>query len=156
MLEYVGRKTEKRENMTFSRKAQWRIFIGFNGVLILAVLLYPLYDKYLTGTSFNSCNMLDFLHLYCPACGGTRAFASLIKFDILASFKYNPIVPVCAAVFIACDIDMIKHLVRGTKEREMLVKPWMVYVFLIMWLVYFIVRNVLLFYGIDLVGNVLI
>ena len=140
--------------MFFSRKEQWLIFCSVNGLLISAVLLYPLYDKYLAGTPFNRCTLLDVFRLYCPACGGTRAFAALLDFDIIASFKYNPIVPLGAAVLIAYEFAMIKHLIRGGK-REVFVKPWMPITFVAIWFAYSIVRDVLLFYGIDLLGNVL-
>ncbi|MBQ6893622.1 MAG: DUF2752 domain-containing protein [Clostridia bacterium] len=140
--------------MTFSRKEQWIIFGLINGLLISAIALFPLYDKYLVGVPFNRCAMLDYLHLYCPACGGTRAFSALISFDILSSLKYNPIVFAGAVLFVIYEIAMIKHLVRG-KDRGLLLKPWMVFVFIGIWFSYAIIRNVLLFYGIDLIGNVI-
>ncbi len=141
--------------MFFSRKEQWLIFCSVNGLLISAVLLYPLYDKYLAGTPFNRCALLDVFHLYCPACGGTRAFAALINFDIAASLKYNPMVFISACIFIIYEIAMIKHLIKGG-DREIFIKPWMVFVFIGVWFAYSIARDVLLFYGIDLLGNVLI
>ncbi len=140
--------------MSFSRKEQWIIFSVINGLLIAAIALFPLYDKYVAVLPLSRCGMLEFLHLYCPACGGTRAFAALLKLDIISSVKYNPVVLMGAISLAAYEIAMIKHLVKGG-DREIFVKPWMVFVFLGIWFAYSIVRNVLLAYGIDIVGNVL-
>ena len=140
--------------MVFSRKEQWRIFIAVNAIILLAVLLFPLYDKYVAVLPLSRCGLLEYLHLYCPACGGTRAFAALISFDIPSSLKYNPVVLMTAALLVIYEVMMIKHLIKGG-DRELFIKPWMVFVFLGIWLAYSIVRNVLLFNGIDLLGNVL-
>lgn len=140
--------------MKFSRKEQWMMLAITNGLAIAAVLLFPLYLKYRHLLPITKCIMLDVLHLYCPACGVTRAIKSLLQFDILASIKYNPIVFIGAVLFVLYNIAMIRHLIKGG-DRECLLKPWMAYVVLGFWMVYAIVRNVLLFYGIDIVGNFL-
>ncbi len=140
--------------MSFSRKEQWIIFAAINGLLIASVALFPLYSKLVEVLPLGRCMMLDFLHLYCPACGGTRAFAALLMLDILASLKYNPVVVMSAVAIVAYEIVMIKHLIKGD-ERELFITPTRVLVFLGIWFAYSIVRNVLLAYGIDIVGNVL-
>ncbi len=141
--------------MLLNRKQQWIVFAVINGSLLLVLLIFPFYWKYIMNLPFNKCGLVEYLHLYCPACGGTRAFSSLLKLDILSSFKYNPIVPIGAAMFIAYEVDMIKHLVLKT-ERELIAHPWVIYAALIIWGVYFVLRNVLLFCGIDLVGDIII
>ena len=145
---------EGNEHMKFSRKEQWLMFSMTNGLAILAIVLFPLYLKYCHMLPVSSCIMLEVLHIYCPACGVTRAIYSLLHFDILNSIKYNPIVVIGAILFIIYQIAVIKHLIKG-KERECFLKPWMAYVFLAFWMIYAIVRNVLLVYGIDILGNVL-
>jgi len=138
-----------------NRKQQWIVFAVINGSLLLVLLIFPFYWKYIMNLPFNKCGLVEYLHLYCPACGGTRAFSSLLKLDILSSFKYNPIVPIGAGMFIAYEVDMIKHLILKT-ERELIAHPWVIYAALIIWGVYFVLRNVLLFCGIDLVGDIII
>ena len=140
--------------MSFSRKEQWIVFSVVNGLLIAAVALFPVYGKLVDVLPLGRCMMLDFFHLYCPACGGTRAFAAMLRLDIIASVKYNPVVLMSAISLVVYEIAMVKHLIKGG-DREMLVKPWMVFVFLGIWFTYSIVRNVLLAYGIDILGNVL-
>ena len=140
--------------MTFSRKEQWIIFLTVNAILLLAVGLFPIYDEYIRLLPTNRCNLVALAHLYCPACGGTRAFKALCELDILRSFVYNPIVPVGAIIGIIYEAVMIKYLIRGG-ERPLLIKTWMVLTLLGAWLAYCILRNVLLFYGIDLLGDII-
>ena len=138
--------------MKFSRKEQWITFITANSLVVLAVVLFPVYLEYRDVLPITKCIMLEFMHIYCPACGVTRAIKSLLQFDILASIKYNPIVFIGAVLFILYEIAMIKHLIKGG-DRDCLLKPWMAYVVLGFWMTYAIVRNILLFYGIDIVWN---
>ena len=141
--------------MLLNRKQQWIIFVAVNGFLLFVLLFFPIYWKHIMELPFNKCSMLEYLHIYCPACGGTRAFRAILELDILSALKYNPIVPLGAVLFIAYEIGMIKHLILKT-HREMFIKPWMIYAVLIFWAAYFIARNILLFYGIDLVGNIIV
>ena len=142
--------------MRFSLKQQWLIFIAVNAsALLLLFVAFPIYYKYIRPLPMNKCNMLEILHLYCPGCGGTRAFRALCELDIIASFKYNATVPLGAVAFIIYEVVMIKHLIQRT-EREFFFRPWMIYSFLIFWLVLFVVRNALLLFGIDVLGNILI
>ncbi len=138
-----------------NRKQQWVVFAAVNGVLLFVLLFFPFYWKHLMGQPFNKCNMLEYLHLYCPACGGTRAFRAMLELDVLSALKYNPVVPIGFVGFILYEFGMIKYLIKKA-DRELFVRPWMIYTFLIFWGVYFIVRNVLLFYGIDLIGDIII
>ena len=140
-------------DIRFSKKEQWIIFAILNGLALLAVLLFPLYMKIADSTELSKCGLVAALHLYCPACGGTRAFAALRRLDILESLRYNPLVTLCGALFVVYDLVSLKYIIQN-KERGPLAKPWMIYTVLILWAVYFIVRNALLFFGIDLIGDV--
>lgn len=141
--------------MLLNRKQQWLTFAIINGILLFVLLFFPFYWKHIMNLSFNKCGLVEYLHLYCPACGGTRAFYAMLRLDVLSAFVYNPIVPIGFIGFIAYEIDMIKHLILKT-DRELISHPWIIYAILIFWGVYFIVRNVLLFYGIDLVGDIIV
>ena len=41
---------------------------------------------------------------YCPGCGGTRAITSLLHGQILNSFLYHPVVPLCGGLF--CEFSL--------------------------------------------------
>jgi len=47
----------------------------------------------LGGPSIGACWFYSRFHLYCPACGGTRALEALFHGQILRSFYFNPAVP---------------------------------------------------------------
>ena len=140
--------------MISSRKEQWILFYCLNGLLVFTILFFPIYQKYLMTLPSNKCHMVELLHLYCPACGGTRAFMALCKLDILSALKYNPIVPLGAALFLLLDFSVTRNLIIK-KETGPTIKPWHVYAVLVFWFLIFIVRNVLLRFGIDTLGNLL-
>ena len=48
--------------------------------------------------------------LPCPGCGGTRAFVSLLKGDLIHSFLYHPVVPFCFLLYVI-------FMVTQTMER---------------------------------------
>lgn len=140
--------------MRLSRKSQWIIFGCVNGAMLLTVMAFPFYLALATLFPIGECALVDLAGIYCPACGGTRALAALFRFDILASVKYNPIVLVLALGFIFYEVFMIKHLIKRD-ERGLFFGTRPLYTFLILWGVYFVVRNVLLFVGVDLIGDIL-
>lgn len=140
--------------MRISRKSQWIIFCCVNAAVLLGVSLFPVYLALSKLFPLGECALVDLCGLYCPACGGTRALASLLRFDVLSSIKYNPIVFVFAVGFLLYELFMIKHLIKGD-ERGMFFGTRPLYIFLTLWGVYFVARNVLLLCGIDLLGDIL-
>ena len=56
---------------------------------ILLILLVIIYNAFFSHIPISSCFIFDNFHIYCPGCGCTRAFISLLNFDIISSFCYN-------------------------------------------------------------------
>lgn len=91
--------------------------------------------------------------LYCPGCGGTRAIMSLLRGDVLTSFVLHPLVPYAAAVggwfMLTQTIQRISkgRLSVGMKYRD-------VYLWIALGLVAanFLVKNILLINGVDLIA----
>ena len=85
---------------------------------------------------------------YCPGCGGTRAAAALLHGHIIQSFIYHPLVlyAIGAGVFLLCGKLLS---VRAGRRYELPVVPAAV-VGLIIIIINFIVKNVMLYFGIDL------
>lgn len=46
------------------------------------------------------CPFAYFFGICCPGCGMTRAFLSLVQFDIIGAFYYHPLFPVVILIFI--------------------------------------------------------
>ena len=79
--------------------------------------------------------------LECPGCGVTRMILSLVKFDFVSAFHYNPFLfitgPFLIAYLVACEVKFVK---QGNKKMG----KWeiFIYVELILALLYGILRNI--------------
>ena len=66
------------------------------GIVVFFVLIAFTYlgivrqDAIMNGE--NNCFVFRHFHIFCPGCGGTRAYVQLIHGKILQSFLYNPVV----------------------------------------------------------------
>ena len=140
--------------MQLSRKEQWLAFYIVNGSLILLPILFILYDKFVRETPIASCFILEKFQFYCAGCGGTRAFEALCRFDILESLKYHPVVLYFAIMLIIYEVVMIKGLIKK-EERKVFFNLPVTIIFMILLVSYMIFRNVLLYNGIDILGNVI-
>ena len=98
------------------------------------------------------CLMHDILHLYCPLCGGTRAFLSCLRFNLVGALWYNPAVMLAAFVFAVLDVRALVLILRGS--RRMLLPRWLLPVAVCYFAVFTALRNALALFGIDPVGDV--
>lgn len=92
--------------------------------------------------------------IYCPGCGGTRAFYALLQGNVIQSVKYNPIVILFLAdVFITLIFDAIESRTNGkycTARLRIFVNTFL----LLFIIIYFFFRNYLLWEtGIDMLGD---
>lgn len=125
------------------------ILIG--GILLAGLVLWLLpqhVEKYCL-----PCIIHRVTGLYCPGCGGTRAVVSLLRGRVLDSFLLHPLVPYGAAIggwfMISQTIQRISKgkIPIGMKYRD-------VYLWIALGIVgvNFVVKNVLLFWGTDLIA----
>lgn len=138
----------------YTKREQWILFGVGNGLALGGILLYPLYRYLVALLPRMTCTAVRF-GFYCPACGGTRALGALLSFDLVSALRYNLLVPLGALLFVAWDVAAIIHLVRG-KPRGTLVQRPVVLAAVGVLVVYTIVRNLLLLWGIDLLGDILV
>ena len=132
-----------------------RFFIWLHVGLLAAVLLFPLY-RFLTDLvpkHIPECFLHDFLFLYCPFCGGTRAIGALLKLQIGKALCYNPLVVLMAVAALAADVRAWIRLRRG--EREIYPIPTLAWILaVVIPVLYGVLRNVLLVrYGVDPLGD---
>ena len=144
----------KKRGEGMKAKLRHPLFWAFHGAAILGVLLFPLYVKitsYLGGI-FGDCLMHRFF-IYCPLCGGTRALAALLRFDLVTAWNCNAFVVILA--FVAIGIDVWAWVRYFQKKEPLVILPnWTWIVFCASLVFYLILRNVLMiFFGIDPTGD---
>jgi len=117
----------------------------------LALDYFGVFDRLLIYCPFHF-----FLHLYCPACGGTRAAWLLFSGDILGSLVYNPTTAALFLSLVYYEVAAIRSLVTRRLDHIKDVRFYPLYITVGICLLYFIVRNILLVLGIyDGIGELL-
>ncbi len=138
------------------RKNLW-IWIAVHLVLLLGILLFPYYQRWMTGRFLilSGCIMHDFLHLYCPFCGGTRALAALLHGSVGDAFRFHPLLPLFFFAGILYDGMTFYRILTGKKLPVRIPKG--VTVTIVAGIVgYWILRNVLLIaFHFDPIGDLL-
>ena len=119
----------------------------------LSFYLYATLMNVLFPNGYFHCLMHDVLHLYCPFCGGTRAFFAMLQLDLTAVLLCNVAGPVAGVVVLAFDLRALIRLCRG---REGPLLPPLLWQLAVIWfLLYTWVRNTLLLLGVDPMGDLL-
>lgn len=130
-------------------------YIGTLCLLIglLYFIAYKIFD-FKIAFSAAPCMFTVVTHLYCPGCGGTRAIKSLLDFDFIKSFLYNPLVIVSGFV---CAYFYIGAIITRIKRNGKVYAPfneWFLWIILIVLGANVIIRDILLaFWGIDYIGD---
>lgn len=100
----------------------------------------------------GECIIKNKFHIYCPGCGGTRAIIALLKFDIIKSFKYNPII-IMLCLYILINI-LLNNIERKNNKIYLKVRFCLILSFFTIWFLHFVIRNfLLLFMHVDLLGD---
>ena len=125
--------------------------------LLLFAILYALAFRRADaiGSDFFRCRIAASLHLYCPGCGGSRAVDALLRGRLLSSLRYFAPVPITAALLLLSDLRMALFLLgKGSfPSRRFGFSIMILCVALVLF--QFFLRNALLFFGIDLLGDIL-
>lgn len=130
------------------------VFINLPIILISVIYLILFYTVF-QNSQFFRCITKEYLHVYCPACGGSRALVSLLKFNLLESFILFP--PLLLAVIIIFELDF-RMFLCAYHNTDKYMKNYTYRRFYI--LVFFIVANfilknaLLVFFNIDLIGDI--
>lgn len=111
-------------------------------IIITLLLLTFLIIYLLAGNYFHlyiDCPIKKTTGLYCPGCGITRMFLSLLKLDFYQSFRYNPLLLITLPIFIFFIGDTIL-----TKTKPLYTKIpnkiWIVIILL--FICYGVLRNI--------------
>lgn len=97
------------------------------------------------------CMLRELTGYYCPGCGGTRAFFSLLRGDILKSLYYNPIVVYAAVVMLCLLVRVIRFKIVEEDTNRALLPAWVFYMALIIVVANFLIKNLaILLFGVYL------
>lgn len=142
------RKKELQDGQGIYISATVLILLGMAGCIMMKIFSIHITWPY-------PCFLKEVVHLYCPGCGGTRAFYALLRFDLPDAVLSNPLVPYMAGIFLYYYIGTTLAVL--CKGRRIFFRPgkWM-YLIGILLLVYTaVIRNVMaVFWGIDYLNEV--
>lgn len=138
--------------MEAERKLETDLFHIGLVMLVCGMVLWAAYDFVLSDLLPQfPCVLYTLFGIYCPGCGGTRAFRALLRGRFLLSLWYHPLVPYMAAVGGGFLVTQSLHrmglkCVKGWKFRS-----WYLYGAIFVVICNFLVKNaLLLFCGIGL------
>lgn len=117
--------------MTFKNKVK----IGI--ILFLLLLLYFILNKYLNFSI--PCIFHEITDLYCPGCGITRMFFSLIELDFYHAFRSNPL------VFVLLCLYLIYLIFKVVLPKDLKIPNSIYYVLLVIVILFGILRNISIF-----------
>ena len=138
----------------FKRK-EGRAFLLINAALLLLCLLFPLYTLIVKAVSPNlsGCMLHDYLFLYCPMCGGTRAISALLQFRFLDALRYNAFVVLFVIAALVLDVVALIRLLQN-KKTILRFAGWLWILLAVALVLFGILRNVLMIgFEIDPLGD---
>jgi len=100
--------------------------------------------------AFPACWFFTHWHIYCPACGSTRAMIALAHGQVMQACRWNPAVPVGAVSVIAYLLTQTIWRLRGRCSWVLRYNDHWLWAFLLLMAVNCLVRN-LLWFGLGIV-----
>lgn len=136
-----------------SKKDEKMLYWILAGCFAVLVVLYVLWQTCDWTIHLPMCAMLRYTGLYCPGCGGTRAFASLMKGQWMAAVYFHPIVPYGAAIGSWYLIShTLEYISKGKWEIGMRYRDIYIYLAVALIFLNWMVKNmILLIWGIRLI-----
>ena len=90
---------------------------------------------------FPVCPLFAATGLSCPGCGLTRGFHTLFHGDVLGALHFNALLPVYVLVFVYLFVSMISIAARGRGLSFNIFRPNLIWSFLVIAVVFGVVRN---------------
>ena len=132
-------------------KAKRLLLILIFNIFILA--LSVLYDLLFEKNLISGCIFLKALGFYCPGCGGSRSLNALLDFQPIKSFIYYPPLIISALIILYTDFYTVRSVIKNGNIRMPRFRVFLIIPICI--ILNFLVRNILLLFGIDILGNIL-
>ena len=129
-------------------------YLFTNLFLVSSLAIFLFLDSFSLFDAFLICP-LHTLGIYCVTCGITRASHALLRLDLAAACRYHPGIFLLISLVLYYEISFLLVSLRGEELSLKKVKKWPFFAVATLFLVFFLVRNILLFCGIDLIGDFL-
>lgn len=136
-------------NLTGSVTERVLAAVGVIGIAIGAFVVG--YFNPATAGFFPQCPFHALTGLNCPGCGMTRGFNALFHGDILSALHFNALLPFFSFFFGYFTVSLFLFAVRGRGLSWKFFTPTFLYIFLVLTIVFAIVRN-LPFYPFNLLA----
>lgn len=108
--------------------------------LIIFLIFFTIFIFLHVFFEFNiPCPFHELTNLYCPGCGITRMFLSILKFDLYQAFRYNPFVFCLLPFFIIYGIIYYINWLHD-KKTKISNKIWLV--LCVLAIIFMILRNI--------------
>ena len=131
------------------------LFLISHLLLPLSLPLIALYRYLVTllPQHMTGCPLHDYLFLYCPVCGGTRAVEAMLRLDFLGAFYANAYVTLSVPVVFSLDvIAWVRYFRKKTPLLRIPAWGWIAFAASLVG--YGILRNYLMIaHGIDPTGD---
>ena len=124
---------EQNKDKTHKRFSFMKRFILVFGLLVLYLVTGNYFDIYIP------CPIKELTGLYCPGCGITRMFKSLLELDFYAAFRYNPLLFIMLPFALVLYFD---YVVRKDKSFYKKIPEAIWYIIIALLIVYGILRNI--------------
>lgn len=122
--------------MEFHLKTNKKIKIVSFLLFLICIFIYYFLNKYI-GFEIK-CFIHALTGYYCPGCGITRMFFSIIELDLYQAFRYNPL------IFILLILSII-YLIINKFIKKIVIKKNFLIILLIIIILFGILRNIDLF-----------
>lgn len=91
---------------------------------------------------FPVCPLLALTGFACPGCGLTRGFHALFHGDIVTAIDFNALIPIWTVIFAYVWVSLVLLAVRGRGLPMWPTRPEFLWTFMIVLLVFGVVRNI--------------
>lgn len=127
------------------------LVLGLTGI---ASLLFLHFMKMDLRQILPACKLYSMLGLYCPGCGGTRAFYALLQGKVLQSLLLHPLVVYFAVGYLVFMLSHMLDILTQGRIRGFYFCPYYWYVGIGILLVQFVAKDVLLLMGYDVLAGI--
>lgn len=129
----------------------------FTGLCMVGFILYHALGLHIAGEG-PKCFMNAYWHIYCPGCGGTRAFDYLMHGNFIKSIMAHPVDIYLAILYFSYFFRATyTFLIKKDGKLYYEFHPWTLILLLVIIVVFFIIRNIILVYfNYDFLGDCIV